>query len=208
LTETLRQLKTTFPMNMSMWCMSMWYMCDMICHVCDTSRWYLCDTYVTHPCDICDIYDIIQWCVNLSFTSNSNSRWLSCAMTTHSYVCHDSCISVPWLIHVCAMTHAYIWYDSFMCVTWHRDMWREWVTTWRELIRMCAMTRSHVCHDSFTCVPWLIHMCAMTDELQKSQLREAQHKQQAHLWEAFTSCASGAPDKAEHLWEAFTRCPW
>ena len=67
---------------------------------------------------------------------------------THSHVCHDSLLCVPWLIHMCAMTHSHVWHDSFICVPW--------------LIHMCAMTHSYVCHDSFICVPWLIHMCAMT----------------------------------------------
>jgi len=70
-----------------------------------------------------------------------------CTMT-HPYVCHDSSICVPWLIHMCAMTHSYIWCDSFICVIW--------------LIHMCAMTHSCAWHDSFTCRPWLIHTCAMT----------------------------------------------
>jgi len=45
-----------------------------------------------------------------------------CDMTpsyvSHSYVCHDSFLCVPWLIPMCAMTHSYVWHDSFMCVTW------------------------------------------------------------------------------------------
>jgi hypothetical protein len=37
----------------------------------------------------------------------------ACAVThsyvsNHSYVCHDSFIRVPWLIHRCAMTHSYM----------------------------------------------------------------------------------------------------
>ena len=31
---------------------------------------------------------------------------------------HDSCICVPWLIHVYNITHSYVWHDSFMCTTW------------------------------------------------------------------------------------------
>jgi len=52
-----------------------------------------------------------------------------CAVT-HLYVCHDSFICVPWLIHMCAMTHSYVCHDSFICVPW--------------LIHMCAMTHSYV----------------------------------------------------------------
>jgi len=38
-----------------------------------------------------------------------------CAMT-HSYVCHDSFIRVPCLIHTCAMPHSYVCHDSFIRV--------------------------------------------------------------------------------------------
>jgi len=31
---------------------------------------------------------------------------------THSCVCHDSFMRVPWLIHACAMTHSYVCHDS------------------------------------------------------------------------------------------------
>jgi len=37
---------------------------------------------------------------------------------THSYVCHDSFIYVPWLIQIYAMTHSYVCRDSFTCVPW------------------------------------------------------------------------------------------
>jgi len=38
-----------------------------------------------------------------------------CAMT-HSSVCHDSFICVPWLIYMYAMTHSQMCHDSFTCV--------------------------------------------------------------------------------------------
>ena len=41
-----------------------------------------------------------------------------CAMT-HSYVCHDSFICVPWLIHMRAMTHSYVYHDSFLSQRLH-----------------------------------------------------------------------------------------
>ena len=49
---------------------------------------------------------------------------------THSYVCHDSFICAPWLIHMCAMTNSYVCHDSFICVPW--------------LIHMCAIIHSHL----------------------------------------------------------------
>jgi len=82
--------------------------------------------------------------------------WRDSRDMTHSYVCHDPSICVPWLIYMCAMTHSHVCHlhvchDSFTCVPW--------------LIHMCAMTQSVTWltrHDSLICVPWLIHMCAMT----------------------------------------------
>jgi len=66
---------------------------------------------------------------------------------SHSYVRHDSFISVTELIHMCDMTHSYVWHNSFMCVTW--------------LIHMRDMTHLYVWQDSFICVTWVIHMCDM-----------------------------------------------
>jgi len=115
--------------------------------------------------------------------------WLihMCDMT-HSYVCHDSFICVPWLIHsficatwlvhmrdvthsyMCAMTRSYVCHDSFVYVPWlihmcdmtHSYVWHDSFICGTWLIHMCAMTHSYVWHDSFICVPWLIHsfICA------------------------------------------------
>jgi len=60
---------------------------------------------------------------------------------THSYVCRDSFVCVPWLIHMCAMTHFYVveWFTmqvkGFICVTF--------------LICMCAATHLYVCREPF-----------------------------------------------------------
>jgi len=102
-----------------------------------------------------------------------------CAMT-HSYMCQDSFICVPWLIpmcamiiSMCAMTYSYIRHDSFLCEYAHMLAWVHWDTIgcckyhdsfiyvpW--LILMCTMTHSYVCCTVFTFVPWLISMFAMT----------------------------------------------
>jgi len=66
---------------------------------------------------------------------------------THSYVCLDFFICLPWLIHECAithssgegdevieagpMTHSHVYVDLFMCAMTHSN---------------CAMTYSYVCH--------------------------------------------------------------
>jgi len=88
---------------------------------------------------------------------------------THSCMCHDSFMHMPWLFHACAMTSACEFHDSLMRVPWH--------------IHACAVTYSYEFHDSFICmneswnslesviclyhdsfiwVPWLIDTSAMT----------------------------------------------
>jgi len=75
---------------------------------------------------------------------------------THSHVCHDSFICVPWLICICVMwlilkldvTRAYVWRDSFICVTW--------------LVYMCDMTHSHASTGSCIRVRWLDRICDVT----------------------------------------------
>jgi len=73
---------------------------------------------------------------------DSQSLSFMCAMT-HSYVCHDSFICVPWLNHLCAMTHSYLCHDWCIYVPW--------------LIHVWAMSHSYVIREL-----WLNHMWAMT----------------------------------------------
>ena len=108
---------------------------------------------------------------------SNNSRIHTCVTwriltlnMTLSYVWHDSCIYVTWLIHVCEtillficmtwhnhkpdVTHSYVWHDSFICVTW--------------LIHLCDMILSFICvlyvwRDTIISGTWLIHMCDRTD---------------------------------------------
>jgi len=42
--------------------------------------------------------------------------WTGSEHFSDSYVCHDSFMCVPWLIHMCAITHSYVCHDSFICV--------------------------------------------------------------------------------------------
>jgi len=72
-----------------------------------------------------------------------------CGMT-HSCVCHDSFISVTWLLHTCDMLHSHACHDAFVYV--RRDSW---------LFHTCDMTHIRMRHDSFICVTWLLHMCDM-----------------------------------------------
>ena len=91
---------------------------------------------------------------------------------THSYVCHDSFVCVPWLIcvtwliHLCGMTLSFVFVrrDSFICETCLVCMWdmtRLYLRhdsficeTW--LVCMWDMTRLYVRHDSLLCEPWLV----------------------------------------------------
>jgi len=49
---------------------------------------------------------------------------------THSYVCHNSFMYVPWLIHICYVTHSLACTDPIVYVPW--------------LIHRCTMTDSVV----------------------------------------------------------------
>jgi len=99
-------------------------------------------------CNMCDQESMCNVILRTTPESLCNMRdaW-------YSYVCHDSSMWVPWLIHVSAMTHPcechdswVVQYNSFICVPW--------------LFHMCAMTLSYLCHDSFICVPMQIRVCA------------------------------------------------
>jgi len=79
---------------------------------------------------------------------------------THSYVRHDQCIPVTWLIHMCDMTHSYVWRDTFRHVTWlihMRDMTHAYMrhypcirAMWH--VHICDIAHSYVWRDTFTCV--------------------------------------------------------
>jgi len=87
---------------------------------------------------------------------------------THSCMCHDSSICLPWLIHTCAMTHPWIIHATDYSCLCHKPsdltLDSELVTD-AGLLHMCAMTYSYVCHDLSIRVPRLIRMCAMTHQV-------------------------------------------
>jgi len=58
----------------------------------------------------------------------------------YSYMCHDSFIYVPWLIHICAMTPWYSCHDTFRCLHGSEDL------------------KTHVRWMHYWYVTWLIHM--------------------------------------------------
>jgi len=109
----------------------------------------------------------------------ANNRLPSCVTCpihmcyrTRSYVCHDSCTCVPWLIyvawivHMCSFTRSYVCHDSFIRTTW--------------LIHMWDMTHSYVWHDSFICMTWLIPMCDLTHSNRTSRFLVIEFRPHQH----------------------------
>jgi len=102
---------------------------------------------------------------------------------THSYVCHDSSLSVTRLIHVCNMTHWHLvmWlilvYDMSLTIssrinnlvktsTTKKDKGKKipcqtWLIRMSSLIFTCGMTHSYAIYESFIWVTWLVHMCVI-----------------------------------------------
>ena len=167
---------------------------------CHPYEWVMSPIWVSHVTRINELYDTCEWVMALQKQKRHVAHMdeiyhifnVCKSNLTHEYVCHDSLICVPWLLHMFAMTplRSYVCHDSFtfVCVPWHIcirmclhlchdsfllihmcDMTPSYVrqdsficVTW--LMHTCAMTNSHACHDSFICGPWLIYirMCAMT----------------------------------------------
>jgi len=107
----------------AIWILSIECMC-----VCITSVWQYV-TWLIHMCDRTHSFVFLHVSARswLTFTCDMTLTRVTelmrmCAMT-HSYVCWDSFICVPWLIHICAMTHSYVCHDSFICLPWLIHMW-------------------------------------------------------------------------------------
>ena len=139
-------------------------------HVCDIvvqahqSRVYAVWTLGTHHSSMCVASICVTWLVH---------TW----GMTHSYVCHDSFIRVPWLIHtmwtlvihgsfihkawlihVCDMTHSYVW-QPFVLIR-RAPTIHDSPETW--LILLCDLTRSYVWHDPSIHVTWPNHTFDLT----------------------------------------------
>ena len=73
---------------------------------------------------------------------------------THSYVCHDSFVCVPWLSDMCDVTLLSVWHDSFTPVgsTPPNKCWLF------AMASTCAMTHADVWHGSFVCHDSCIRM--------------------------------------------------
>jgi len=103
-----------------------------------------------------------------------------CAMT-HSYVCQDSFIRVPWLIHTCAMTHSYECHVSSkygIKIKSHHHL-REWIFPWcARKVKDSIWHHCHMCNRpslftpalsarsspvrQFVCVSYCIHVYTHT----------------------------------------------
>jgi len=108
----------------------------------------------------CDVTDSFQSC------SDSGRRRL-CGVMTHSYVCHDSFMCAPWLLHVSVPWPT--WHDPCLCVMWliHSNhavivggdvcvvAWLIWIC----VLWLILVTHSYVCHDSRECVIYMCHSC-------------------------------------------------
>jgi len=76
---------------------------------------------------------------------------------THSYVRHDSCIVVTWLMNMCVIL------DVARSYVWHGGVGGRCLGVQTLLPAHTWRTHSNVRHDSFLCVISLIHMCCMFD---------------------------------------------
>jgi len=124
-------------------------------HMCDMTRICMCHT--THSY-VSVTPHVSLLCGTLVCARHDSFTCVTCMCDmTHSYVWHDSCICVRFLIHIhCTRGDGVAdivrwrdtWHDSFICVTW--------------LIHMCAMTRNYMCHmthsyvscESFIYILW------------------------------------------------------
>jgi len=92
-----------------------------------THEWVMAHTWMSHVthmhlgrilCLASKCLFFYEW---IMYGTHMNESWLTharletrdkrhderaSARMTHSHVCHDSFISVPWLIHICVMTHS------------------------------------------------------------------------------------------------------
>jgi len=76
---------------------------------------------------------------------------------THSYVCHDSSVCMPWRwrrrwgAHKCVCTCSYARHDSCVCVTTHSCVRQRVTQTYSHdsFIYVCHDSFIYVCHDSF-----------------------------------------------------------
>jgi len=105
---------------------------------------------------------------------------LMCFWVLYVYVCHDSFICGPWLIHAntCRLSHVYLvrvsvcgGHDTLVCVPWliytrdmthsYEHMFLVWCVSWSYTC-ICVLIHQCACHDSFTSGTWLIAKWDMT----------------------------------------------
>jgi len=104
------------------------------------------DSFVTWLIHMCDMTHLSMWLDYVWYDTCLYETWLIYFFSKKecpdlSRMCHDSFLSVIWLIHM-------LWHDSFIRETW--------------LIHICEVTYSYVWHDSFTYEKWFIHIFDVT----------------------------------------------
>ena len=109
-----------------------------------------CETWLLHKCAM----------TRLHLRHDSLLRYDSLSLHAASaYVRHDSCICVPWHVHMCAMSPSYVCHDSSTCETWlFIEIWKPLFAycCWR--LHMWEMTNSFVRHDSLIYETWFVHV--------------------------------------------------
>ena len=107
--------------------------CSVSCaaKVCHTlHQWVMAHIWMSHGTYIYELWLTYEWVMAHTYPWVMAQRcmcdtgmWYITSLShatrdiTHSYMCHDSCICVPWLIYVCPVTHSLcVCHDSFICV--------------------------------------------------------------------------------------------
>jgi len=157
---------------------------------------------MTHSCMCCDwflcaIAEVLEWYYE---ADASFRRAIHTCDLVLLYLCHDSFICVPWLIHVCAVTQVLAQCDEVEAL-------------FRKAICICAMTHSRVCHDhhaytqihahTYTYIhthanTWVC-VCAMTQVPVQIDEADALFCMVIHV------CSMTSPDMCSG---SFTRMPW
>jgi len=104
-----------------------WVKCQCACAVTHNIRWYYEFSFtlwvashlhtsrvVSHGIltrESCHTYMWVTVVSHGTLTRESCHTYMWVTAMTNAYVCPDSFLCVPWLIHMCAMTHSYVWHE-------------------------------------------------------------------------------------------------
>ena len=124
----------------------------------------------------------------------------SCAMT-HSCVCHDSFMCVPWLTYECATTHSDVWHDALieMCALWGLVP-IHLLNTGVTAVTCCAVTSCAVIVR-----PWCSRPKGLTTRNNRKQVQVVS----THEWVSFMCSAMWKPVPNKSLkWSVPTILAW